>query len=104
MDPGDTFGSIANQYGISLAALEAANPGINYDLIQPGQTIILPGGWAPAAVTPPPAPTYQRCRVDPGDTMSSIAAQFGVSLASLEAVNPGLNYDLIYPGQWLNLP
>lgn len=43
--------------------------------------------------------------VQPGDTLSGIAASHGVSLASVEAANPQItNYDLIYAGQRINLP
>ena len=43
--------------------------------------------------------------VQPGDTLSGIAAQHGVSLSSVEAANPQIaNYDLIYAGQSIHLP
>jgi murein DD-endopeptidase MepM/ murein hydrolase activator NlpD len=44
---GDTFFSIAQHLGISVSALEAANPGINPKALQVGQVIHLPGGEAP---------------------------------------------------------
>jgi len=44
-------------------------------------------------------------RVKSGDTLSAIAAAHGVSLKSLEAVNPQIrNPNLIYPGQKINIP
>jgi GH24 family phage-related lysozyme (muramidase)/nucleoid-associated protein YgaU len=39
-----------------------------------------------------------------GDTMSGIAAHFGVSLAALEAANPKINPNRIYPGDRLTIP
>jgi LysM repeat protein len=59
--------------------------------------------------TPPPIPAPRPAGptiwiVDPGNSMSYIAGQVGVSLAALEAANPGVNPNLIYPGQRLNLP
>lgn len=43
--------------------------------------------------------------VQPGDTLSEIAASHGVSLASLEAANPQIaNPDLIYAGDAVSLP
>ena len=110
VDPGNTMGYIAAQVHVSLGALEAANPGINYDLIFPGQKLRLPAGaqWpsnqAPAPAPAPPARVTQ-CIVSPGDTMGAIAAQFGVSLDALIAANPQVSDpNLIYPGQVLNLP
>lgn len=42
---GDTFSGIAQQHGVSLAALSSANPQIgNINLIHPGQAIRIPGG------------------------------------------------------------
>jgi len=43
--------------------------------------------------------------VQPGDTLSGIAASHGVSLAAVEAANPHLaNPNLIYVGQTVDLP
>ncbi len=93
---GDTLSGIAQNFGVSLAALEAANPQItNPNLIFPGQVILIP-------VNPPPPGTYV---VQSGDTMSGIAQKFGVTLAALEAANPQItNPDLIFPGQVLTIP
>ena len=43
--PGDTLSGIAASHGVSLAAVESANPQIrNYDLIYAGQTVKIPEG------------------------------------------------------------
>lgn len=43
-------------------------------------------------------------RIQPGDTLHSIALRFNVSAYAIMAVNPGLNpYDL-YPGQIILIP
>ncbi len=42
--------------------------------------------------------------VQSGDTLSGIAARFGVSLSALEAANPQVNPNLIYPGDRLAIP
>ena len=76
---GDTLGGVAQSFGVSLSALEAANPHItNPNLIFPGQVILIP-------VNPPAPGTYL---VQSGDTLSGIAEKFGVSLSALEAANP----------------
>ncbi len=49
---GDTLWGIAVQYGLSLDALIAANPGINPDRIRPGDTINIPVGGKPPSAAP----------------------------------------------------
>jgi LysM repeat protein len=96
VDPGDTFTGIAAQYNVTLAELEAVNPGINYDLINIGQIINVPSHGEHK---------LNQCVVSAGDSMSSIAEQFNVTLAALEAANPSIpDYDVIQVGQVLNLP
>jgi LysM repeat protein len=41
--------------------------------------------------------------VQPNDTLSKIAAQTGVSVATLEALNPGVNPNALHPSQRLRL-
>jgi LysM repeat protein len=93
---GDTLSAIAQKFGVSLPALEGANPQIpNPDLIFPGQVITVPVNGAPPR-------TYV---VQPGDTMSGIAEKFGVSLSALEAANPQVSDpNLIFPEQVLTIP
>jgi LysM repeat protein len=93
---GDTLSAIAQTFGVSLPALEAANPQIpNPNLIFPGQVITVP-------VNPTPPGTYV---VQPGDTMSGIAQNFGISLGALEAANPQIpDPNVIFPGQVLTIP
>ncbi|MFE3579386.1 LysM peptidoglycan-binding domain-containing protein [Streptomyces vinaceus] len=111
---GQTLGAIAALLGVSLAALLAANPDIkNPDVVHPDQEINVPAKPTPPAPpqkpTPPPGKpkpstppasgsTYT---VAKGDSLSSIANRFGVSVAQLVSWNAGLaaNPHLIYPGQ-----
>lgn len=39
---GDTLSRIANQYGVKLPALRAANPGLDDRRMRPGQTVVIP--------------------------------------------------------------
>lgn len=97
VDPGDTLSGIANQFGWTLQSIIDANPGIDPDHIQVDQ--ILNDGHA--YVPPSNLPPY--CFVDPGDTLGGIAVQYGVSLDYILGRNPGINADVIYPGQRINL-
>ena len=97
VDPGDTLTSIANQFGWTVQSIIDANPGINPNVIKPGE--IYKDGHA--AQPEPALPPY--CTVDPGDTLSGIADQYGVSLQYILDRNPGVNPNVIYPGQRINL-
>ncbi|KAE9371485.1 carbohydrate-binding module family 50 protein [Stipitochalara longipes BDJ] len=89
---GDYLDAIAKNYGVSLSALKALNGQIeNHDLIFPGQMIRVP----PKRLGDPFSTT-----VESGDSLSSIADKWGVSLASVEALNPEIeDKDLIFPNQ-----
>ena len=86
--PGDTLSGIAAAHGVSLEALQAANPQVlHHDLIRAGQTLHLPETQAhPAA-----APAQGSYTVKAGDTLSAIGARFvserGHVLAELAAEN-----------------
>lgn len=45
VQPGDTFWSLAAQYGASLNAMAAANPGVDPKTLQPGMRIAVPFGF-----------------------------------------------------------
>jgi spore coat assembly protein SafA len=97
---GDTLSAIAAHHGVSLTALEAANPQIrNPNLIYAGQTVHIPGGGNSTAAT------SHNVTVERGDTLSAIAERNGVSLAALIRANPQIsNPNLIYPGQSVHVP
>lgn len=57
-----------------------------------------------AAETPLPSPTPFTYTVQTGDTMSSIALKFGVSMDDLQAANPEIPPDAMSVGQVLRIP
>lgn len=97
VDPGDTLTSIARQFGWTVQSIIDANPGINPNVIKVNQ--ILNDGWGEQV--PSNLPPY--CTVDPGDTLSGIADQYGVSLQYILDRNPGINPNVIQIGQRINL-
>jgi len=56
------------------------------------------------AETPLPSPTPFTYTVQTGDTMSSIALKFGVSIDDLQAANPQISPNAMSVGQVLNIP
>ena len=57
-----------------------------------------------AAQTPIPTPTPFTYTVQPGDTISSIALRFGVSMDDLQAANPEISPNAMSVGQVINIP
>lgn len=107
--PGDTLGRIAAKFGTSVEALQRVNKLRSPHLIHPGQTLLIPPGRrAPVPTTTTataitgPRPT--RHVVRKGETLSSIARQYGVSLDSLLAANRLADADRIHVGQELRVP
>lgn len=89
---GDTLSGIAQDHGVSLDALIAANPQIeNPNLIRPGEVVSLPAGDAAG----------QNYTVQSGDTLSDIAARFGTDWQTIARQNGLDNPNLIFPGQQL---
>ncbi|WP_396512880.1 ATP-binding cassette domain-containing protein [Lactococcus garvieae] len=50
---GESLGSIAESKGLTVDTIQAVNPGIDFDVIQPGQTINLPTTAADATIEQP---------------------------------------------------
>jgi LysM repeat protein len=57
-----------------------------------------------AAETPLPSPTPFTYTIKSGDTISSIALQFGVSMDDLQAANPEISPNTMSIGQVINIP
>jgi murein DD-endopeptidase MepM/ murein hydrolase activator NlpD len=66
--------------------------------------IILPTSTANVAEIPLPSPTPSTYRVESGDSLGTIAEQFGLSLAELQAANPGVVSESLRVGQKINIP
>ena len=105
---GDIASSIARRHGVSLDRLRQLNGGADLNIIQPGQTLIVP--WtgetlsAPLGTAAAVEVRRRTHRVRAGETFSGIALTYGLSLEELRAVNEALPRDLLFVGQLLNLP
>ena len=102
---GDTVSSIAERFGVATAELLAHN-GLGWSsLIFPGQRLALPGGGHAEPGPPPtPLPEIARHVVAPGDTISGIAAEHGLSPDQVLSANGLSRESLIFPGQAIVLP
>ena len=101
---GDTLSSIAGRHGVSTAALAEINGITDPARISAGRTLTRPGG-APAAGGPPPAPASGTTHVvRPGETLSGIAARYGVTLRAIADANRIADVHLIRIGTHLTIP
>lgn len=96
--PGETLGLIAQQYGVDIFALASANGIRDAHRIYSWQQLTIPRGSAPtdAAIV-----AQGRHVVRPGESLDSIAKQYGIALSDLIALNN--IYGWIYPGDELAL-
>ncbi len=89
VQPGDTLYGIARQFGISLDALQAANPDINPAVLSVGQAIVIPGF---AGVTGKLAAHV----FEPGESLTSLALRLGLRRDTLIRLNRIVNPDLLF--------
>jgi LysM repeat protein len=109
---GDTLAKIAKKNGVSVRALEAANPSVQPTKLKVGQKLTLPaGGSAVSSASAAAAPGMATdtgsgetvYTVKSGDTLSKIAKRNGVTVKALESAN-GLSTTKIKVGQKLKIP
>ena len=108
---GDTLYSIAQRYGVTVAALQAANNLTDPNVIWVGQRLVIPSSQPEAAPAPAAAPATAPATtaagayvVQSGDTLYSIARRYGVTVAALQAANSLANPNRIWAGQHLVVP
>ncbi|MEI6046517.1 MAG: LysM peptidoglycan-binding domain-containing protein, partial [Chloroflexota bacterium] len=103
---GDTLTGIAARFGLTVTALAEANGISNVNNIYAGQVLKVPGASVSNSNNSTPAPTTGEIGylVQPGDTLSGIAARFNVSITQLAARNQISAMSYVYAGQTLRIP
>ncbi len=103
--PGDSYFSITQgidlSAGVNYQALEAANPSIAASRLMPGQVLNIPSAHNASEIV-------LHYTVRPGDSYALIAQQLALcanlTVAELEAANPGTAPTALQPGQTLQVP
>lgn len=96
---GDTLSGIAARYGIGVDALARANHMRSSGILRAGRTIRVPGGGAGGA-----SPLSSRYQVRPGDTLSGIAARYGIGMHRLARANGLRVHGILLAGITLRVP
>lgn len=94
--PGEGLWSLAVRYGVTIESLVQANKLVNANWIYAGQVLVVPKGAQTGGLD------YHT--VAAGESVWSIAAQYGVSAWSIVYKNGIANPDMIYVGQTLAIP
>lgn len=107
---GETLSGIASQYGVSMAVLRQNNT-LKNDVVWVGQRLKVPASGATVAAAAPKAVAKAKPgksqpvkhQVKRGDTLSAIAARYGVSMSEIERANK-IKSGNVQLGQTLTIP
>jgi len=94
---GDTLRSVAQQAGTTVQAMQLINPEVDFSTIAIGTEICLPS----QSFTCVSGMAYS---VRAGETFTSIAEDFGISVYELAERNPGVDQNNLMVGQVLCVP
>jgi len=103
---GDTLGKIAKKSGVTLKALEDANPGVVPTKLKVNQKLVIPAATADTSATATTTSTDTGeviYKVKSGDTLTKIAKANGVTVKAIETEN-NLTTTKIKVGQKLKIP
>jgi LysM repeat protein len=94
---GDTLRSVTQQAGTTVQAMQLVNPDVDFSTIAIGTEICLPS----QSYTCVSGMAYS---VRAGETFTSIADDFGISVYELAERNPGVDQNNLIVGQVLCVP
>lgn len=97
---GDTLSEVAKRYGVPLDALAAANGISDVNRVWVGTRLTV-AAQAPALPGPAAGLTHV---VAPGETLSEIAARYGVTVGELAAANGIADPNVVIAGATLSVP
>ena len=92
--PNDTLYSIARRFNTKVDAIKSYN-NLTSNLLNVGQILQIPIGNTEIS--------YQTYKIEPGDTLYSIARRYNTTVADILAINDGLN-SILTIGQVIKIP
>ena len=85
--PGDTLWDIATEYEVGLATLSSANGLDKGSVLQPGDTLLIPGRYADTPGADRGGAAAPTVTVAKGESLSVIAARYNTTVSALMAAN-----------------
>jgi len=105
VQPGDTLTSIATRYGTTVASIAALNGIANPDQIRAGERIRVKASGPKRSGTKAAGPSNMRRHVvRPGETLTSIAADYRITIDAIAAANHLADPSYVQAGQVLLIP
>ena len=104
VEPGQTISSIAAQYRTTVSALTATNHVADPDHIVVGSVLQVPGAGSATPAVPAARTAGGVVVVQPGQTLSLIAASLDITVAALESANNLIDPNNIVIGTVLRIP
>jgi murein DD-endopeptidase MepM/ murein hydrolase activator NlpD len=87
VQPGDTLWAIATNNETTIDALVQANNLASASTLRPGDTLTIPGRYAPTSTADQGGPVPQTVTVERGDTLWDIASRYNTSITALMSAN-----------------
>jgi LysM repeat protein len=104
---GDCFWTIADKLGTDADSVQSANPGLDFEALQIGEQLVIPGTDVADTYFGDTNSTYSgetfSYTVVPGDNLWSIADRFGTSVEVIRSAS-GLDSEFLQVGQQLTVP
>ena len=103
VEPGESLWTLAERYGVSVAALSSANGLASDASLDVGDNLTVPGVLASTAPSDQGGGAEPSITVESGESLSEIALRHGTSVGALMELNE-LESDLLNAGETLLLP
>jgi LysM repeat protein len=104
---GDCFWTIAEKLGVDVDSIQSANPGVDFEALQIGEQIVVPGTDVPDTYFAETNTAYTgesfSYTVVSGDNLWTIASKYGTSVEAISSAS-GLGSEFLQVGQVLTVP
>ncbi len=104
---GENDHTIARKHGVSVSELHKANSGVKWERLQINQSLKIPGKATKASATKTKSVAFPKPnsihKVTSGESDWSISRKYGLTVAQLHAMNPGVSFQPLKQGASLKV-